>query len=559
MSISALSERVPWRSPNLVALSQSVMLSHGWTRRAVAFGGGAAGALAMAPFNFLPALIVTLTIAVWLLDGAAEAGERRRWVSIASARAAAFDGWWLGFGYFVAGLWWLGDAFLVEADRFAWALPLGVLGLPAILALFTALGFALARLLWSPGAARLLALAVGLGLSEWLRGHLFTGFPWNLFGMALGGNLVLAQAASLVGVYGLTLIAIPLFAAPATLADASAKGASRWPTAVALAALAALALFGAVRLGLGADPGYLPGVKLRIMQPNLSQDAKFRPEYRDAILDRYLGLSDRATSPQSTGLVDVTHLIWPESAFPFILARDAQALARIGAALPSRATLITGAARMDAPPPGTRSPTGAVYNAVQVVASGGSIIDSSDKVHLVPFGEYLPFSILLNGIGLRQFVAIPGGFESGERRKALKVPGLPLVSPLICYEAIFSGEVMPQIWPPGHDKRPGLLLNVTNDGWFGRYVGPHQHFAQARLRSIEQGLPLVRAANTGISAVVDPYGRVLNELPVSVDGILDSRLPASIQPTFFAKFGNGATLGIFLLLLTVSVVRRFRV
>jgi apolipoprotein N-acyltransferase len=472
---------------------------------------------------------------------------------------AAFDGWWLGFGFFVAGLWWLGDAFLVEADRFAWAMPLGVLGLPAVLAFFPAFGFAVARLLWGPGSARILALAAGLGLSEWLRGHLFTGFPWNLFGMALGGNLVLAQAASLVGIYGLTLIGIPLFAAPATLVDRRPGQRSRWPTYAAAAALAALALFGALRLGLGGDPGYVPGVKLRIMQPNLSQDAKFRPEYRDAIVERYLSLSDRATSPQSTGLIDVTHLIWPESAFPFILGRDVQALSRIGSALPPRTTLITGAARMEAP--GLRPPPGnaPVYNSVQVVASGGAIIDSSDKAHLVPFGEYLPFSAVLNGIGLRQFVSIPGGFESAMRRKALNVPGLPLVSPLICYEAIFSGEVMPQIWPAGSDKRAGLLLNVTNDGWFGRYVGPHQHFAQARLRSIEEGLPLVRAANTGISAIVDAYGRVLGELPVGVDGVLDGKLPSRIEPTLFARYGNLSAFGIFMLMLTAVIVARFRV
>ena len=560
MSISALSDRVPWRSPILVALSKSVMLSQGWTRRAVGFGSGAAGALAMAPFNIFPALVVTFTVAVWLLDGAAESRERNRWAPIVSARAAALDGWWLGFGYFVAGLWWLGDAFLVEADRFAWALPLGVLGLPAMLAIFTALGFAVARLLWSPGAARILALTVGLGLAEWLRGHLFTGFPWNLFGMAFGGNLVMAQAASLVGIYGLTLLAIAVFAAPATLADPGPRRSSLWSAAIALAALAALALFGALRLGLNPDPGFVPGVELRIMQPNLSQDAKFRPEFRDAILSRYLALSDRAASPQNSGLANVTHLLWPESAFPFILARDARALAWIGSALPARTTLVTGAARMETPGASSnRNKESGVYNSVQVVASGGAIIDSSDKVHLVPFGEYLPVSRLLNGIGLRQFVAIPGGFESGERRKALNVPGLPLVSPLVCYEAIFSGEVIPQIWPLGGEKRPGLLLNVTNDGWFGRYVGPHQHFAQARLRSIEEGLPLVRAANTGISAVIDPYGRVVSELPVGVEGILDSKLPASIRPTFFANFGNLAAGGIFLLLLTIAAAIRFRV
>jgi apolipoprotein N-acyltransferase len=334
--------------------------------------------------------------------------------------------------------------------------------------------------------------------------------------------------------------------------------ASRWPVIAAFGALGVLALFGALRLGLGADPGHVAGVRLRIMQPNVSQDAKFRPEHRDAILGRYLALSDRAVSPTTTGLADVTHLIWPESVFPFILARDAQALAEIGQALPARTTLITGAARMTAPLPDTRR-SNAVYNAVQVVASGGAILDSSDKVHLVPFGEYLPFSAVLNHIGLRQFVAVPGGFEAGERRKALNVPGLPPVSPLVCYEVIFSGEVMPQISPGGRDTRPGVLLNVTNDGWFGRYVGPHQHFAQARLRSIEEGLPLVRAANTGISAVVDSYGRVQDELPVGIDGILDSNLPAAIGATLFARFGNLPAFGIFLLFLTCILGLRLRV
>jgi apolipoprotein N-acyltransferase len=200
-----------------------------------------------------------------------------------------------------------------------------------------------------------------------------------------------------------------------------------------------------------------------------------------------------------------------------------------------------------------------VYNSVQVVGSGGTIIDSSDKAHLVPFGEYLPFSALLNGIGLRQFVSIPGGFEAASRRKALTAPGLPLISPLVCYEAIFSGEVMPQIWPAGSDKRAGLLLNLTNDGWFGRYVGPHQHFAQARLRSIEEGLPLVRAANTGISAIVDAYGRVLGELPVGVDGVLDGKLPSRIEPTLFVRYGNLSAFGIFMLMLTAIIVARFRV
>lgn len=520
----------------MISVAERVILAEGWRRRAVAFVAGALGALAMAPFDLFPALLAPMVVGVWLLDGASEtAGARRGALSFAALRAAFGAGWWLGFGYFLAGLWWLGAAFLVEADKFAWALPLGVVGLPIILAIFTGAGFTLARVLWRPGSGRVLIFAAALTASELARGLLFTGFPWNVWGMALGGNLVLAQAGSLVGLYGLTLLAVAIFASPATLADPTESAPRRWSRAMTVAtlALAALAAFGGLRLT-GGNVEAVKGVKLRIMQPNLPQDAKFRPDNKADILRRYLALSDRATSPRATGLADVTHLIWPESAFPFILARDPQALAQIGAALPAGAVLITGAARVEESTAlqGRVGDNLRYFNSVQIVASGGAILESADKVHLVPFGEYLPFRKWFDQIGLRQFVHIPGGFDAGQRRKALRAPGLPDIAPLVCYEAIFPGEVTPE----GSAARPGLLLNVTNDGWFGRTPGPYQHLAQARLRAIEEGLPLVRAANTGVSAVVDPYGRILAQLPLGVDAVLDAPLPQRIEPTVFARW-----------------------
>ena len=520
----------------MISVAERVILAEGWRRRAIAFVAGALGALAMAPFDLFPALLAPMVVGVWLLDGASEtAGARRGALSFAALRAAFGAGWWLGFGYFLAGLWWLGAAFLVEADKFAWALPLGVVGLPIILAIFTGAGFTLARVLWRPGPGRVLIFAAALTASELARGLLFTGFPWNVWGMALGGNLVLAQAGSLVGLYGLTLLAVAIFASPATLADPTESAPRRWSRAMTVAtlALAALAAFGGLRLT-GGNVEAVKGVKLRIMQPNLPQDAKFRPDNKADILRRYLALSDRATSPRATGLADVTHLIWPESAFPFILARDPQALAQIGAALPAGAVLITGAARVEESTAlqGRVGDNLRYFNSVQIVASGGAILESADKVHLVPFGEYLPFRKWFDQIGLRQFVHIPGGFDAGPRRKALRAPGLPDIAPLVCYEAIFPGEVTPE----GSAARPGLLLNVTNDGWFGRTPGPYQHLAQARLRAIEEGLPLVRAANTGVSAVVDPYGRILAQLPLGVDAVLDAPLPQRIEPTVFARW-----------------------
>ncbi len=526
----------------LVALAGSVSIAWGWRRRLIALGAGAAGALAMPPFGFLPALVLSLVLAVWLLDGAS---ERTRW---STTWQAFVLGWWFGFGYFLAGLWWLGAAFLVEADRFAWALPLGVIALPAGLALFHGLAFALARQLWSVGAWRIAAFVVALSATEWLRGHVLTGFPWNTYGMALGQHLWTAQAASVVGLYGLTALALLICAAPASLA---AVGPGRWrPTVLAALALVLLTAFGAWRIPAG-PLDTVAGVRLRLMQPNLPQDAKFRPENRDAIMRHYLSLSDRATSPRASGMADVTHLIWPESAFPFLLARDATALAQIAALLPPGTTLVTGAARALEPMPGEMSPR--FRNSIHVLDDQGVIRATYDKVHLVPFGEYLPFADRLIALGLRQFVAIPGGFEAADRRRLLDVPGLPAIAATICYEAIFPGEVLPE------GNRPGLILNLTNDAWFGRTPGPYQHLAQARLRAIEEGLPLIRSANSGISAVIDPYGRSLVQLPLGVEGVLDTALPVMIEPTLWTKFGDVFFITLVVMLLAgagLAVARR---
>jgi apolipoprotein N-acyltransferase len=276
------------------------------------------------------------------------------------------------------------------------------------------------------------------------------------------------------------------------------------------------------------------------MQPNLPQDAKFGPESSDEIMRHYLTLSDRATSPQSTGIADATHLIWPESAFPFLLDRTPQALAQIAALLPPGTTLITGAARAEERLPGEPEPR--YYNSIQVVADDGTITATYDKVHLVPFGEYFPAFLdgALRYLGLRQFVSVPGGFESGTRRSGFVIQGLPPVAATICYEAIFPGAIV------GSSSSPGLILNVTNDAWFGNTPGPYQHFAQARLRSVEEGLPLVRAANTGISAVVDPYGRVVASLPLGIEGVLDAVLPYAVAPPFFARYGQALVIALIL-------------
>ncbi len=306
---------------------------------------GAASALAMPPYDLWPVLFLTFPALVLFLDGAG--GGK------GGVRAAAVIGFSFGFGYFLAGLWWIGAAFFVPGDNYQWMMPFAVIGLPLFLALFPAFGCALARLLWSNGPARFLALAFGLGLSEWLRGRVLTGFPWNEFGYALANNPLMGQAASLIGVEGLTLVAIAVFAAPASLGDGSP---TRWrPVIVAAAVLAALAGFGAARLTLAGD-GAATNVRIRIMQPDVAQDDKFRPAAKDQIMARYLALSDKRTSPERSGMADVDVLVWPESAFPFFLAKTPDALAQIGALLPTGSVLLTGAARIeDDGAPGRRS------------------------------------------------------------------------------------------------------------------------------------------------------------------------------------------------------------
>jgi apolipoprotein N-acyltransferase len=540
---------------SLLHIYQAVVISWGWQRTLLSLFAGALGALSLAPFGFFPALVLSMVLAVWLLDGATMVSK---WGTF---RVSFITGWWFGFGYFLAGLWWLGAAFLVEADRFAWALPLGVVALPAGLALFHAFAFAFARLMWSAKAGRILALVSMLAAADWLRGHILTGFPWNVYGMALGEHLWTAQIASVVGVYGVGVFALFIAAAPASLV--TERGFFWRPTLAALVLLVGLMGFGLWRIPSAPMPS-IAKVKLRIMQPNVQQDAKFRPENREEIMRKYLSITDRATSPQSMGVSDATHVIWPESAFPFVFARDARALAQIKALLPAHVTLITGAASLSE---GLSGEAGRYRNSIHVVTPENGVVDTYDKVRLVPFGEYLPLADTLMGMGIRQLANLPEGFtvqrgfEAGERRKFLQAAGLPPIIPLICYEAIFAGEIRPNLEKEPSKSAsilPGLLLNVTNDAWFGNTPGPYQHFSQTRLRAIEEGLPLVRAANSGISAVVDPYGRIVHMLRLGIEGVIDSHLPKSLNHTIYSYFKDIFFLCLILVCLLGAVITAWR-
>ncbi len=517
----------------------------GWRRGLCAIAAGAVSVLAMAPFYAAPVLFITLPILVWLLDGCAKPGiEAGASLATKSVWRAALTGWLFGFGYFLAGLYWIGAAFLVEADRFAWLLPFAVSMLPAGLALYYGGAAALAWLGWRPGPARLVALALGLMVCEWLRGHLLSGFPWNALGYGLTSSDVLMQTTSLLGVYGLTPIAVLIFAAPAGLwAPAWMAGKTRTSRlaipVMAAALLIAGTAWGTWRLSAG-SAGFIEGVHLRIVQPNIPQSEKWKPQNRAQVFHTLMRLS---AGPESSGLKGVTHVIWPESSVPFLLADTREALRAIANLLPPGTSLIVGAARGESDMAASGEINARrIYNSIFVMDHNARILETYDKIRLVPFGEFLPLQDVLEAIGLEQLTRQRGGFAVGGRHGPLSVEGAPPFSPLICYEIIFPH------WVRGDGGQPGWLLNLTNDAWFGITSGPYQHFHQARVRAVEQGLPVVRAANSGISAVIDPYGRVVAEFGLGAQGALDASLPNAISPPPFVRWGRAIEVAVLVIL-----------
>jgi apolipoprotein N-acyltransferase len=537
----------PW------AIAARVRLLRGWRKRAVALLAGAASVLALAPFFAWPVLWLTLPALVWLIDGAvlpsaarpagpaAAPRQGEEWRSGAWRRllAAAEIGWWFWFGYFLAGLFWVGDAFLVEAESFGFLLPFAVTLLPAGMALYHAMAVAIAACIWRPGWVRVLALALAVAAGEWLRGHALTGFPWNLIGYALTYPLSLMQSAAYLGVYGLSLCAVVIFALPAVLLAARPEGSGRRRTIaaaiIAFAPLTLAALVGEIRLA-AAGPSAVPGVKLRLVQPSVPQREKWRPEFQEHIFLDHLRLSLTDATGKLDGAAGVTHVVWPEAAMPFLVLDNAAARDAIGHMLPAGTLLIAGGLRATAAADGQPR---RVFNSILVLGADGSLLARYDKVHLVPFGEYLPMQAVLESVGLRQLTRQRGGFTPGRApRSLLRVPGLPPAAPLICYEAVFPSAIVET------NERPEFLLNVTNDGWFGDTTGPRQHFHQARVRAVEEGAALIRVANNGISGVVDGHGRILHRLGLDQRGTIDTELPAPLPPPPYARFGDG----IFLLL-----------
>jgi apolipoprotein N-acyltransferase len=490
-------------------------------RLGLAFLAGVIAAFSMPPYGLFPVLFICFPLMIWLIDTAHTMGSMK-----SNMKHAFALGWCFGFGYFLNGLWWIGMAFLVDRKFIALA-PFAVMLLPAGLALFYGLAASLTLLFKKRGIIPFILLFF---VAEMARSLVLTGFPWNLFGYALTQWLPLAQSASIIGVNGLTLLALLFFSTPAML--------TKKPVIAALITLIVMAGFGLYRLD-HHQTTFHDKIALRLLQPNIPQDAKFNRANRDKIVAKYTTLSGN--------LDKITHLIWPESAFPFFLSEDKEALTQISKALPKSTMLITGAARKGELLPGAMFPQ--FFNSVYAINAGGEFLAAYDKVKLVPFGEFLPFQSLLESIGLETLTRQAGGFSAGVKKATITLDHTPSFSPLICYEVIFTGQVTAE-------KRPAWLLTVTNDAWFGKTPGPHQHFHMASIRAIEEGLPLVRVANNGISGVVDPYGRIIASLALGETGVVDSQLPKPISITFNSVFGLFAQLGMIILLIALYLRKK---
>lgn len=510
----------------LVRLAERLAAATGARRLLGGFLLGGFATLALPPAGFVPVLWIAFPGLLWLLGGAA------------SHRAAFALGWSFGFGHFLFGLYWISFALLTDVGRYWWLMPFAAAGLPAVLAVYTGLSTLVLHVLRLRGLSRVLAFAVLWSAAEWLRGHLFTGFPWNLLGYSWIGAAPVLQSVSVIGIYGLGLLTAVLASLPTLLGDpAVPRRRSLAVLASGCALFAILAAAGAARLA-QSPTGWVEGVRLRLVQANIDQRLKWAPEERAENFRRHLEMSAEPSA------LPPTHVIWPETAVPYLVDRDMSLRLAMAAVIPPGGLVITGAPRAEDGPDGRR-----FRNSMVAVDGSGAVRGTYDKAHLVPFGEYMP---LRRWIPLPAVAAAGGDFSAGPGPRTMELPGLPPVSPLICYEVIFPGAVT----SPG--ERPGWLLNLTNDAWYGETAGPHQHFAIARIRAVEEGLPLVRVANTGISGVVDPYGRVTARLGLGRSGVLDAGLPAAAAPTLYSRYGELPFVLILFIAATFATIARHR-
>ncbi|MCG8440933.1 MAG: apolipoprotein N-acyltransferase [Caulobacterales bacterium] len=500
---------------------------------------GAVGALAFAPLHAWPAAIVAYTGFIWLMDGAEI--QKSQW------RAGVWRGLCFGFGHHLAGLWWVANAFVSRGPEFAPFAPLGAIGLALGLALFWAVIGGLLASYWRDDWRRIALFAAIVAVVEFARGNILTGFPWNLPAHVWPAGGPVSQSVSVFGGYGLSFLTLFAFAAPAALGGPDRRlGARLTPLAIGLGVFAALFAAGALRLAAAGPPGdeaAEPAVRLRLVQAQIRQADKWRPENREAVQNHYLDLTRRP------GLESRTHVIWPEAALPVLLLEEPRVLDAIAATLDDGQSLFTGAVRRDVSNP--LEPL--FFNSFVALEMRGAtpiVAAIYDKHRLVPFGEFVPLARWSARLGLTHLSRLERGYEPGPGPATVSTLGAPSFSPQVCYESIFPGFT-----PRGAD-RPHWILNITNDAWYGDSPGPRQSYNQARFRALEEGMPLVRAASGGVSAVIDAHGRVVSRLEIHADDVLDVDLPGAPPATLYALVGEAGF--VFLLFLGFGMAWRRR-
>ncbi len=465
------------------------------------YGCGAALTLTLAPFFWFPLLFACIPL---LLKSIRQAP---------SAKRAFGCGWWVGFGYFTVGLYWFAHALLVDAAAFGWMIPFAVGGIGAILACYIGVTSCMT---WYGRKLPITAFSLFFALCwtgwEIARSLLFSGFPWNLIGYSWAVHDIPMQAASLGGIWWVSLLTVTLGSLPLWWHS------HKTMTISVMIAIGLLWTYGAWRLHQHPTT-YHENIRLRLVQASIPQELKWNKEQRVHSIRRYMELS------RAAGYETITHIIWPESAMTYRFIEGDYWSGELATLAPANGSLITGTVRIVAPE--TQDDPPYLYNSLQSITRDGEIDAIYDKRKLVPFGEFVPFRDILPLDKIS-----PGAldYSAGGRQPIITPSHLPPYRPLICYESIFP-------WL-SDNTHSGWLLNITNDGWFGRSTGPYQHLHMARIRAVEQGVPLIRSANSGVSAVIDPYGRILQTIALKEVGTIDSALPqSSPSQTFYGSYG----------------------
>ncbi len=530
------------RITDLLAVFVAVLYtSKGWRRRGVAVLLGILSAAALPPLYIFPLLVPSFA-GLFLLVYAA-----------ASRRQAFLDGWWWGLGYFTAGLYWICISLYVEPEKFAWLTPFALFGIPSVAAVYIGLVtlslHSLCKKRDSKGEWQdtkiginplfsVLAFALLWVVAEYCRAYLLTGFPWNLIGYAWTFSTDTLQFASVVGVYGLSWLTVLVATMPVLFV--LSKEQARYPNMANGILLLVIVIFGCWRLH--HYPTQYTPTKIRIVQGNIAQSLKWDPKTELAGLKKYADLM------HSPGLGAIQLVVWPETAIPYIVQPGSLLTHDLGAILPANTMLVSGGLRGQGDETHWQA-----WNSLFVINHMGDIVAQYDKHHLVPFGEFIPFRRILP---LEHIAGGHGDFSHGPGPVTVLTGDVPPFSPLICYEAIFPNEAT------DNTHRAEWLLNITNDAWFGVSSGPYQHLQMARMRAVEQGLPLIRAANTGISAAFDPMGRMIDHLPLEKEGVLDLYLPKGTpQWAIFSRYPCSTilfiiALNVFFIILSYKTVRR---